>query len=58
MSSIALHNISIHRKDPCSPKWKLELEELNLVRKASKRTQDWQLANDNRGRVAERLHNH
>ena len=40
MSSIELHNICIHRKDHCSPRWKLELEELNLVTKASTRTQD------------------
>ena len=61
MCCIALHNICIHRNDPFSSWWKLEVEELNLVRKASKRTQDKQLANDIRGRVAEwlwSLHNH
>ena len=46
MCCIALHNICIHRNDPCFPRWKLEIEELNLVRRASNRTQDKQLASD------------
>ena len=55
------HNICFHKNDPCFPWWKLEVEELNLVRKGSKRAKDEELANDVRARVAEwrwSLHNH
>ena len=31
MTCILLHNICIARKDPCNPRWKLKVDELNLV---------------------------
>lgn len=32
MVCIVLHNICIHRNDPCKPRWRLEVDELNLIR--------------------------
>ena len=32
MTCIALHNICIHRCDPCKPRWRLDIQELNLIR--------------------------
>lgn len=35
MTCIALHNICIHRCDPCKPRWRLDIQELNLIRNGS-----------------------
>ena len=32
MACILLHNICIFRNDPCKPRWRLKVEELNLIR--------------------------
>lgn len=32
MTCIALHNLCIHRSDPCNPRWRLQVNELNLIR--------------------------
>ena len=32
MACIALHNICIHRNDPCKLRWRLKVNELNLIR--------------------------
>ena len=32
MVCITLHNICIDRNDPCKPRWRLEVDELNLIR--------------------------
>ena len=32
MTCILLHNICIAKNDPCNPRWKLKVDELNLVR--------------------------
>ncbi|KAK2559982.1 hypothetical protein P5673_017566 [Acropora cervicornis] len=32
MVCITLRNICIDRTDPCKPRWRLEVEELNLIR--------------------------
>ena len=32
MTCIVLHNICIHRNDPCKRRWRLEVNELSLVR--------------------------
>ena len=31
MACIALHNICVHRNDPCKSRWRLEVNELNLI---------------------------
>lgn len=31
MVCITLHNICIHRNDPCKRRWRLEVDELNLI---------------------------
>ena len=40
MTCIALHNICISRDDPCRPRWKLEIEELHLIRNRGNGEQD------------------
>ena len=55
MCCIALHNICISRNVPCAPKWKLEVKELNLVRKPTKRTNDKKLFDEIRDRVLDWL---
>jgi hypothetical protein len=32
MTCISLHNICIHMNDPCKPRWRIEVNELNLIR--------------------------
>lgn len=32
MVCICLHNICIHRNDPCKERWRLKVNELNLIR--------------------------
>ena len=32
MTCILLHNICVHRNDPCKPRWRLEVNQLNLIR--------------------------
>ena len=33
MACIMLHDLCIHMNDPCEPRWRLEIEELELVDK-------------------------
>ena len=40
MACIALHNICIAREDPCSPRWRLDIENLLLIRKRGNGEQD------------------
>ena len=40
MACIALHNICIARDDPCSPRWRLDIENLLLIRKRGNGEQD------------------
>ena len=40
MACIALHNICISRDDPCSPRWRLDIENLHLIRKRGNGKQD------------------
>ena len=52
MCCIALHNLRIKRNDPCNPRWKLEVEDLHIIRQATKRTEDRMLAQDVRQKIA------
>lgn len=31
MAAILLHNICMYKNDPCKPRWKLDVEQLELV---------------------------
>ena len=55
MACIVLHNICIARNDPCNPRWKLEVNKLHLIRKATKRTKNKRLVQEIRNRIAEWL---
>ena len=35
MTCISLHYLCIQRKDPCQPRWMLEVKDLNLIRENS-----------------------
>ncbi len=45
MACITLHNICIKRADPCLPRWLLEIQKLELIRKPTKRYEDKALSN-------------
>lgn len=55
MACITLHIICIKRADPCLPRWQLEIQKLELIRKATKRSEDKTLSNKVRGIVKEWL---
>ena len=40
MACIALHNIFIDKSDPCQPRWRLDLEQLDLIEKSPSRAED------------------
>ena len=40
MTCIALHNLCIHRSDPCNPRWRLQVNELNLIRNGDAQADD------------------
>ena len=40
MASIALHNLCIEISDPCLPRWRPEVHDLNLTRKILRRAED------------------
>ncbi|CAB3980691.1 Hypothetical predicted protein [Paramuricea clavata] len=52
MACIVLHNICIARHDPCNPRWKLEVNKLQLVKKATKRTKNKRLTQQIGNRIA------
>lgn len=37
MACITLHNICIDRSDPCKPRWKLEVKQVDLIRRGEGR---------------------
>ena len=40
MACIALHNLCIEISDPCQPRWRLEVDDLDLIRKRLRRAED------------------
>ena len=48
MSCIMLHNLCIELNDPCEPRWKLDVEELQLVDMKLKRLRSKIESNENR----------
>ena len=40
MTCIALDNLCVEISDPCQPRWRLEVDDLNLIRKRVPRAED------------------
>ena len=40
MACIASHNLCIEISDPCQPRWRLEVDDLDLIRKRLRRAED------------------
>ena len=40
MACIALHNLCIEISDACQPRWRLEVDDLDLIRKRLRRAED------------------
>ena len=52
MACIMLHNLCIERNDPCEPRWKLEVKDIELFEKPLKRTEDSNESNLNRTKIS------
>ena len=55
MACVTLHNICIKRADPCLPRWQLDIQTLELIRKPTKRSEDKALSNKLRDIIKEWL---
>ena len=51
MACIALHNICIHKNDPCNPRWKLEVNKIHLIGMHTKRIKVKRLSQKIRQRI-------
>ena len=54
MTCIALHNLCIQPSDPCNPRWRLQVNELNLIRNDDAQAED---GNKTRETIANLLRN-
>ena len=52
MACIVLHNLRIEISDPCKPRWKLELSDLDLIRKRLRRAEDKRGSSLNRLKIS------
>ena len=52
MACIALHNLCIETSDPCQPRWILEVDDLDLIRKRLRRVEDKRESNLNRLKIS------
>ena len=52
MACIMLHNLCIEHNDPCEPRWKLEVKDIELFEKPLKRTEDSNESNLNRTKIS------
>ena len=52
MACIALHNLCIEISDPCQPRWRLEVDDLDLIRKRLRRVEDKREASLNRLKIS------
>ena len=57
MACIMLHDLCIHMNDPCEPRWRLEIEELELVDKVIARGPNKEKYNENRQKICDWLWN-
>jgi len=49
---MALHNICIAENDPCQPRWKLEVHEIDLIREPLLREENKVESNLNRMKIS------
>ena len=54
MACIAFHNLCIEISDPCQPRWRLEVDDLDLIRKRLRRAEDKREKERERERERER----
>ena len=52
MACIALHNLCIEISDPSQPRWRLEVDDLDLIRKRLRRAEDKRGSNLNRLKIS------
>ena len=52
MACIALHNLCIEISDPSQPRWRLEVDDLDLIRKRLRRAEDKRESNLNRLKIS------
>ena len=52
MACIALHNLCIEISDACQPRWRLEVDDLDLIRKRLRRGEDKREASLNRLKIS------
>ena len=51
MACIMLHNICIELNDPCKSRWKLDVQNIDLIEKSVRRGEDSQESNLNRTKI-------
>ena len=52
MACIALHNLCIEISDPSQPRWRLEVDDLDLIRKRLRRAEDKRDSSLNRLKIS------
>ena len=52
MACIALHNLCIEISDPSQPRWRLEVDDLDLIRKRLRRAEDKRESSLNRLKIS------
>ena len=52
MSCVMLHNLCIEYNDPCEPRWRLEVNDLELFEKPLKSNSDINKSNLNRTKIS------
>ena len=52
MACIALHNLCLARSDPCQPRWRLDVEQLDLISKELSRNENKDESSRNRMKVS------
>ena len=57
MASVMLHNLCIDVNDPFSPRWRLHVKNINLIREQVEKRRDINLSDVNRSKIANWLWN-
>ena len=57
MASVMLHNLCIDVNDPCLPRWRLHVKNINLIREQVEKRRDINLSDVNRSKIANWLWN-
>ena len=58
MSCVLLHNLCIQMNDPCNPRWKLQVTELNLISRDVERKENKDISKDIAGKIADWVWEH